>query len=299
MALVATSESVGARLSLNGLQHCFVRAEDHSRFALVDPNGELMCSGYDHLEERVAIGPRLIRLHVLLYPTPERWDALLGLIGFTEGGSDVWTPMDTLTEFNAQLDYDGVDVGNYLSGKVDVAIIRGQQGLNPVSCELQMIFQNADLTAAFSGTAETKNAAYEFTSGTLGLGSTGADSRLFNSFVIVYNNHLRVRFNNQTTATNIANTQRTIHFACNTPFTSSELDLLSDAIVDSTRLSGQEATLAFTRSPQSMSWFFENLKWETSFPSIPRKDAEIRLGQQYKAFAQGSDPVVTVTNVLA
>lgn len=298
MALVATAESVGARLSLNGQEYCFTRIEDRSRFAFVDPNGEIICNTYDHHAERVAIGPRLIRLHVLMEPTPEEIDLLLPLIGYTEV-TDAFTPKDTLTEFDAQVDYDGTDVGNYRSGKVDTAVLRGQQGLAPVSLELQMVFQDYDLDSAFSGTSVTLNAPYEFTAGNLGLSSTGGDNRLFNSSVWVHNNNLRARFNNNVTADNIVMTQRTMFLGVNTPFTSAEVDLLQEAVVDSTRLTGWEAFLTFTRGAQSLQGEFTNLKWEAKPAGVPRKDAEIRNMMYMKAYKEGADPVVTWTSTLS
>lgn len=298
MALTATNEAVASRLQLNGQQYCFVKVQDQSSFKFVDPNGELICSSYDHRDERVAIGPRLIRLHVLLEPTPEEYNLLLPLIGLTEA-ADVFTPTNSLTSFNAQVDYSGVDVGNYLVGKVDKAIWRGQQGLAPVSLELQMIFQDFNLDSAFSATAAGLNAPYEFTSGVFGMGATGDTTRRFNSFVCVHDNHLRARFNNAETADNIINVQRTVHLGINTPYTASEDDLLIDGITNSTRLTGQQANLAFTRSPQSMTFDFPNLKWEAKPPDITGKTQETRLMQYYKAYTLSTGALYSITNVLS
>ena len=298
MALTSTNEAVASRLQLNGQQYCFVKVQDQSKFAFVDPNPEIICGNYDHQEERVAIGPRLIRLNVLMMPTPEEYDLLLPLIGFTET-TNVFAPKNNLTVFNAQVDYSTVDVGNYLQGVVDKAIFRGQQGLSPLSLELQMVFQDYNLSSAFSATAlTTANAPYEFTSGVLSLGETGATTRRFNSFVCVYDNQVRSRFNNATTADNLPNTQRIVHLGVNTPYTASEDDLLIDATTDSTRLAGQQASVAFTRSPQSMTFDFGNLKWEAKAPDIV-KSAETRLMQFYKALRVGTDPVMTITNILS
>lgn len=299
MALTASAEGVGARLSLDGLEYCVARIEDHSGFKYVDPNAELMCNTYDFLAERVALGPRTVRLHVLLYPTPERWDTLWPLIGYSET-TDVFTPKDTLDEFSAQVDYDGTDAGNYLNGVVDQAIVRGQQGLAPVSCELQMLFQDYNLTAAFSGTAETLNAAYEFTSGTLDMDpTTAATDRDFNSFVLVHNNNVRARFNNSVTADNLALTQRVVDFGVNTPFRSTEQELLADAVVDADRLVGQAADLTFTRGAQSMKLEMPKLRTENAIPSILKKTDEIRLTQFFRAYKKDGSEVLTITNTLS
>lgn len=300
MAFTSTNEAVASRLSINGQQYCFVKVEDKSEFKYVDPNGQIICGGYDHQGERVAIGPRLVRLHTLMYPTPEEWDLLLPLIGFDED-ADVFTPKDTLTSFNAQVDYSGVDVGNYKTGVVDKAIARGQQGLTPVSLELQMVFQDFDLTAAFSGTSMTLNAPYEFTASSSGfqLGSTGANTRRINSFVWVYDNQVKGRFNNSITADNLPNTQRIVHLGVNMPYTGDEDDILTDGIVDATRLTGYEANLTFTRSPQSLAFAFENLKWETSPPSVGPKGEETRLMTFWKCYAESTDPLMTITSTLS
>lgn len=299
MALTATAEGVGVRLSLNGLAYCVARVEDHSGFKYVDPNAELMCGSYDWYSERVAIGPRIVRLHVLLYPTPERWDTLLPLIGYTET-ADVFTPKNTLTEFSAQVDYDGTDTGNYLNGVVAMAIIRGQQGLTPVSCELQMVFQDYNLTASWAGTAETLNAPYEFTAGSMTMDPTTAStSRDFNSFVFVHNNNVMSRFNNSVTADNLAMTQRVVNFGVNQPFRSTEQELLADAVVDADRLIGQAASLTFTRGAQSLQLDMPRLKTESAIPSVLKKTDEIRLMQFFQAYRDTDDEVATFTNTLS
>src|SRR5690606_3848541 len=198
MALTTTSEAVASKLQLNGQEYCFVRAVDRSRLSVVDPNGQIICGSYAHKGERLRPGPRLIRLHTLMYPTPAEWNTLLPLIGYTES-SDDFTPNDAPTTFNAQVKYDGAGTGNYVTGKIDKAIARGQQGLNPVSLELQMVFQDFNMDSPFSAASPDTDFSYEFSSGTLQVGSTGATTRLFNSFVWVHDNHLASRFNNQVT----------------------------------------------------------------------------------------------------
>ena len=299
MSLTATSEAVASRLQLNGQEYCFVRAQDQSRILVVDPNNEIICGGYAHRGERVRPGPRLIRLHTLLYPTPTAWNTLLPLIGYTES-DDVFSPTNSLTTFSAQVDYDLGGTGNYRNGKVDRAIARGQQGLNPVSLELQMVFEDFDMDAEFSASSPDIDFSYEFTSGTLSLGSTGVPERKFASFVWVRDNHLRSRLNNETTPTNIATTQRTIHLGISTPFTTDESDLLTDPLDDATRIAGQVGSLLFSVSPQSLQFEFPQLVWtEAKPPDIERKDAEIRIDQYYKAFQSGSTDDCTITNILS
>lgn len=284
-------ESVITQVQLNGQEYCFVKAEDRTRFSYVDPNGHIICGTLDQIAEHVTEGIRLPRVHILLEPTPAEWTTLIPLMGYTTSGGGIFTPTDP-PEFNVQVKYGSVDTGNYVNGKVDVAIARGQQGMNPLSLELQIVSKDYNLDTAWSASAYAEDAAYEFTTGTLELYSA---SRRFNSFVYSHNNNLRQRFNNSVTADVIQSVSRVIHFGVNTPFTADEVDIVQH-FMSAARLEGVAGTATFTRGNQSLEFDAPYMLWEAKAPDIIRKDAEVRNMAFFKVFAAGSDPMVTLTS---
>lgn len=291
--MAGSNEAVATKLQLNGKEYCWVSIDPRVRFSFVDPQGELNCGTLAALKELVTQGPHYVRLHVVLEPSPAQWDTLLPLIGYTEGASDTFTPNHAPPAFAAQVDYGGVDVANFTSGKVDVAIARGQQGLHPVALELQIAFTDVNFDSAWSATAITEDAPYEFTSGTLEVYDA---ARPFNAFVWVHNNHLRLRYNNSVTPDAIQSVMTTINVGVNTPFTADEVILIQRAIDETLRLEGVNVEIVFTHATRSLSFIHPVCLFEGQLPKVLRKDLEVRLYEFFKAYSESGNPEVSIVN---
>lgn len=280
-------------LALNGYQFCFVKIQDLSRFTFVDPNNRLICGGYGHKLERVTPGMQIFRLKVLLEPHPGELDILLPLIGYTEGSTDTFTPKSALDEFTTLIRRKSSTnvTHTYSNCVINKAIFRGQKGLHPVSVELDLFARGFSEGSTFSPSAITADAPYAFTMGALSLGGA---SRPFDSFAWVHDNHVQERWNNSVTATALQNVERTIHLGVNTPYTDDEDDLLT-TFISSGREAGIAASLTYTNGGQSLAFAHTKVLWEGTPPSIGPKPAEVRMFQFYKAYENGANPEVTIT----
>ena len=101
-----------------------------------------------------------------------------------------------------------------------------------------------------------------------------------------------MQWNNSATATAICPTDRENTLSLSTPYTSDESALFTTPLSSAT---GAAATLAFSRSGQSTSIAFANLKSIARPPGIPNK-GQIRLPLHYRAYKSGSTASVIVTH---
>lgn len=287
------TEAIATGVAINGTRVCFVSAQPLIKYEYVDPNDHLMCGVLDDVIETVTPGIEHHGWRILLEPHPAELDLLIPLIGYTESPTDTFTPLDTLTTFTTlvRLKSSTANAISTANCVVDKAIFRGQKGLNPVSLQLDILGRSSSETATFSPSTLTRAAPYPFTSGVLTLDST---ARKFDQFVLVHDNHVRKRFNNSVTADTLANVRRTIHLGVNTVYDDDTDDLLTTFIA-STRNTGIAANLQFTRNNQELTWDFTKVLWSATPPSIPGKEAEVRMYQFYQAVKSGSDDLCTIT----
>lgn len=289
-----STEHRDTRVSLNDDQFCYVRLLDQSQYTFVDPNPEINCNRLGHHGDRVSEGIQIFEFALLIEPSAEEIDKLLVLAGFTEA-SDLFTLSDNsdLTSFTTHIDRSAANQ-IYAGTKVDKMIFRGQQGRHPISCELHC--KALSMTeGTYSGTPITnRGAPYAFSAGSLALPT----AYRFNSWVQVLDNHLAARWNDEVTASALANVERTVHMGINTPYTTSEKALLTTAI-GASRLTGLTGTVTFSATPRSTTFEYFDLKWEANPPDLPGKPHEVRMPIWFKAYETDDNHEVEVTNVLA
>jgi hypothetical protein len=293
--MASSTEWMATGLSINGFSYCYVRIVPLIKYTFVNANPQIMCGSLDHIAERVLPGIQLHGWRILMAPHPGEIDKLLVWQGYSEA-SDVFTPTDTLPEYNVavRLKADAVNVWTTTACKVDKAIWRAQMGMNPLMLQLDVIGKTSVPDGeAWSPTSITTDSPYEFTSSN-GAFSIDGTVRAIRSWVFAQHNHLQTRFNNSVTADVVANTMRTIHTACDTPWSDDEQDLLTTA-TGSGREDGVPISCTFTHGNQSLQFATPLNVWEAKPPSVLSKSADLRLDQYYLAI-KGADPVATITH---
>jgi hypothetical protein len=288
----ATSTQVTG-LAINGTKICFVKVVPYSRRMFVDPNGEIICGDLDHNLELVSPGIEIHGFKCLLEPHPGELDILVPLIGYAESPTDTFTPTDTLTEFTSLVRNKTTTnvTDSYANCKVNEAIFRGQKGSHPLSLELDIWSLTMTEGSTFSPSTITEQAPYAFTRGALSLRGTAT---AFSNFVWIHRNHLQRRFNSSVTADVLQNTQRTVHFGCNTPYTDDEDDIKA-TFNSSGREAGIAGSVTFTNSTKSLALSMPKMLWEGTPSQIGPKDDEVRLNQFYKCYSTGGGAVCTIT----
>lgn len=291
--MAGATPALASGVAINGTRICFIQCTPLTKFGFVDPNPQLMCGIYDHLLERVTPGQQIHGFRLLCAPHPGELDVLIPLIGLTESPADTFTPADSLTSFTSLLKLKTTtNVTITLSDcVVNRAIFRGQKGRNPVTLELDIFGKTYSEGATFNPSTITVQAPYAFTLGSLSLRSTAT---AFSSFVWIYDNHVARRFNNSVTADVLQNTDRTVHFGVNTPYTDDEDDILA-TFTSSGREAGIAGTITFTNGAKNLVFAHTKALWEATPPTLGPKPDEVRMFQFYKAYANGSNPSVTIT----
>lgn len=287
---MACAQGFDAQLAINGQAMEFLRIRELTVRELVDNGDQAIRGILDHVKERVTLGRLHIGYEVTMNPSPAELDVLLPLMGFTESPTDTFTDTDTLTTFTSIIDR-VTKVHTYTSCKIGRAVFSGQRGSQPIALTMQILGTgfSEGASGSFSASAIDTDICYAFHEGTL---SARSASRAFDRFQWVRNHHLQVQWNNSTTPTEICATQRTNTLSFSTPYTSSESDLFTTPLSAAT---GAAATLAWSRSGQSTSVAFANLKEIAAPPPIPGKQ-EIRLPVNFRAYKSGSTAAVIVTH---
>lgn len=293
--MAGSTEFMATGLSIDGFSYCYVRIVPLISYQVQDFNPQIMCGTLDHLSQRVAPGIQIHGWRILMMPHPAEIDKLLPLIGTSET-ANVFTPIDTLTEFSVavRLKSSTAYVWTTALCKVDKALFRAQLGANPLMLQLDVIGKTSSVGSAFSPSSITTDAPYEWTSST-GAVSIGGSVRACRSMIFLYDNHLMRRFNNTVTADAVANIMRTIHFGFDTPFTDSESGIL-DTNIGASRTAGIAGSVTFTHAAQSFQIAVPLMVTDAKPPSILSKAQDIRLDQYYLGI-KGTNPVVSFTNV--
>lgn len=291
--MASSTEWMATGLSINGFSYCYVRVIPLIKYTFVNANPMIMCGSLDHLAARLLPGIQLHGWRFLMAPHPGEIDKLLTWIGYSET-NDVFTPNDTLTAYDVavRLKSSTLNVWTTTACKVDKAIFRAQQGMNPLMLQLDVLGKTSTPDGGtWNPTSITTDSPYEFTSLALSMNSV---ARAVRSYVWAQDNHLALRFNNSVTADVVANTMRTIHTGVDTPYTDDEDDLLTTA-TGATREDGIPIVATFTHGNQSLQFSTPLNAWEAKPPAILSKAQDIRLDQYYLAIKGGSD-VCTITH---
>lgn len=293
--MAGSTEFMSTGLSINGYSICYVRIVPLIRYSFVNANDQIMCGTLDQLSARVLPGIQLHGWRILMAPHPAEWERLLPLIGYEELSADTWTPTDTLTEFaiGVRLKSSTLNVWTTSGCKVDKAIVRGQQGMNPVYLQLDCLGKTSTPDGGtWNPTSITVDSPYEFTSSS-GQVSVNSTVRAVRSVVWAQDNGLQLRFNNSVTADVVANTQRKIHVGLDTPYTDDEDDILT-TFTGSSREDGVPISAYFVHGNQQLGFSIPLAVWEAKPPSILSKAQDIRLDQYYLAI-KGASAVCTWT----
>lgn len=285
------SQGAFTQLAIDGKQMEFLSISGGAITELVD-NGEQAIRGIlDHVEERVTQGLSRYALRIVMQPSPTELDTLLPLMGFTESPTDTFTVAETYTTFTTIVDR-VAKVHTYTNCKIDKWIYSGQKGSTPVTLTLFLLAEDETegASGSFSATALDTDIAYAFHEAT---GTLQGAAEVFDRFAIIGDAHMAVQHNNSRKPTSIAPTQRTIHLAVSTPYTSDESALYTTPYGSA---AGGTASIVLTRSDRSTTFTFANAKVTNAKPpDIPGK-TEIRLSQVYKAYKSGSTASLVITH---
>jgi hypothetical protein len=117
-----------------------------------------------------------------------------------------------------------------------------------------------------------------------------AVSRVVTEFELEIDNHLRARFSNSQTATDVYPTDRTISLRCTVPFTSDDTDLYGP------NTAGAAAgSLVFTNGAHSVSFALAQVQFADHSPAVAGK-GEIFLQLAGTAKRLGGTSELVVTN---
>lgn len=291
--MASSTPAVATGLAINGTQMCFVSVKPLVKYTLVDPNQQLMCGVLDDVLEVITPGIEHHGWRVVMMPHPGELDVLVPLWGFTESPTDTFTPTDTLTEFTTlvRLKSSTQNVFNTANCVVDKVVLRGQKGNHPMILQMDILGRSSTESATFSPSTITRDAPFPWTGCALTVGGTAREP---DSAIVVYDNHIRKRFNNSTTADVLQNVRRTLHVGANMPYTDTEDDILT-TMIGSSRADGLAINFGWTFSNKRHIWDITKAVWEAEPPGIPGKEAEIRSYQYWSAKKSGSTALCTIT----
>lgn len=292
--MAGSTPAVATGLAINGYRMNFVSVQPLVKYTLVDPNPYLMCGVLADVLEVITPGIEHHGWRVLMTPHPGELDILTPLWGFSESPTDTFTPTETLTSFTTlvRVKADTANVITTSNCKVDKVVLRGQKGNNPISLQMDILGISSAEGSTFSPTSITRDAPFPFTAGAL---SEAGSATAIDACVIVWNNHIRKRFNNSVTADVLQNVRQTLHVGINTPYTDDEDGNITTGI-SSSRHAGVALNLGWTFNSKRHIWDITKAVWhDATFPGIPGKEAEIRSYRYYQAVRSGSTAVATIT----
>lgn len=290
------SHGSASRLAINGTEMGFLSFRPLSVQQLVDDASQVIDGFLDPHSGNILRGIKQVGYEVVLDPGNAEMDVLLPLIGLAEDPSLTYKSGNTVPSFSTVVDM-GASVDTYTSGKVDVAILRGQKGASPVRMILRV--RAADITIGAAGSFSAANplivpAPYAFTQGVLTIASTATQH---NQFVLAIQNNLIVEHNNSITATCLEPGGRSITLSASAPYTSSTRTRLTDPWTSGTIKSS--GSLAFTNGSVTSTITFGELNAIARPADRVTKMTEIRLPLTYKVTRAASNPALTWVNVNA
>lgn len=292
--MAGSTAAVATGLAINGYRMQFVSVQPLVKYTLVDPNPYLMCGQLADVIEVITPGIEHHGWRVVMTPHPGELDILTPLWGFTESPTDTFTPTETLSAFTTlvRLKSSTANVITTSSCKMDKVVMRGQKGNNPITLQMDILGLSSAEGSTFSPSAITRDAPFPFTAGALTAGGT---ARAIDAYVLLWNNHIRQRFNNSVTADVLQNVRQTLHVGVNMPYTDDEDDLITTGI-SSSRHAGIAINIGHTFNSKRHIWDITKAVWpDATFPGIPGKEQEVRTYQYYQAVRTGSTAVCSVT----
>lgn len=278
------TETVITGVAINGSEMCYLSADDETLFTYVDPNGNLMCGTPDHVAARVVPGMEIVRVTLLLAPTPGELDVIVPLLGTTESPADTFDPVDAgPPAFPLLLKRNSDKVHAHSGSRINKAVFRSQAGLHPLTLELEIFSLTWSEGSTFNPAAVTPDFSYTHTDGALTIDDYGAD-RNPSAFAWALDNHLAPRFNNSVTADTLGFFQRTLHIGCNLPYDHVHDDILTTFTTAATRHEGVALSMSYDRGGKQLQFSHDNVKWEARPPKILNKAEDVRLNCFFKAY---------------
>lgn len=303
--MAGQSQGAVTKLAVDGNNMCFTSIDNKSTYQMINGNVKSICGRYRHIAARKSRGIITPKLHIKMQPTPQELDILLPMLGFSET-TDVFTPVEdysSLTNFDVELDY-GPSVHTYTNGIPDKVILRAAKAV-PWELEIQVFFDSIEVddggTASGSAIAGSTTAYNLSGQSTLTLNSGTHQPQ---DFVSVIDYKTAVQHNNSFWPTSIVPTTRQVFVLPDTPYTSTEVALLSvftgeaDGVspADAPAVTGYSGNIVFASGALSTTIAYDNLAPpELEPPSIMGKQ-EIRNRMWLQAFGTASNHEITITN---
>lgn len=250
---------------------------------ILDTNG--IRGTRSHASERTAEGTYTIAGQIVYEISPAILDLLLPRILGANESTDTFALADTLPEFDVLIDR-GAKRFVYGNCKVGKATFTGTSG-GLVRLTLDIVGKTETTSdTAFPSITAPSDPPYVFHQGALTLVGS---ARSFASFETSIDNVLSTKFHNSQSATNINPTDRIVMLKCETPFTSSEVDLYNQALL------GSAGSLAFTNGNRSLTFTYGKVQFPDNSPVVAGK-GEIPLTLDGIARMTSTTRELVVTN---
>src|SRR5262245_6621608 len=238
-----------------------------------------------HPAERTRDGTYAVQGTIRFHCSKVLLDLLLPRI-LGGGSSPTYTLAETLPAFDVLLER---VASRFVYGacKVNRAVFRARaSGL--LELALDLIGETETVSAtAFPAIAPPTDSPYIWQDCVVTLNAT---PRVVTEFELVVDNHLRARFSNSQTATDLYPIDRTIGLKCSVPFTADDTDLYG------ANTGGAAAgTLAFTDGPHHLTFTLAQVQFPDSSPVVAGK-GEIFLRLEGTAKKSGSTSELVVVN---
>ncbi|MGE5192814.1 MAG: phage tail tube protein [Deltaproteobacteria bacterium] len=238
-----------------------------------------------HPAERTRDGAYAVRGTIRFHCSKGLLDLLLPRI-LGGGASPTWTLAETLPAFDVLIDRVASRFA-YGTCKVNRAVFRARaSGL--LELALDIIGETETVSATpFPAIAAPTDAPYIWQDCVVTL---NAAARVVTEFELVVDNHVRARFSNSQTATDLYPTDRTIGLKCTVPFTGDDTDLYG-----ANTGAAAAGTLVFTNGPHSLTFSLPLVQFPDNSPVVADK-GEIFLRLDGTAKRVGTNAELVVTN---
>jgi hypothetical protein len=238
-----------------------------------------------HPAERTRDGTYAVRGTIRFHCSKGLLDLLLPRI-LGGGTSPTYTLAETLPGFDVLIER-VADRFVYGTCKVNRAVFRARaSGLLELALELIGETETVSATA-FPAIAPPTDAPYIWQDCVVTLNSA---ARVVTEFELVVDNHVRARYSNSQTATDLYPVDRTVGLRCTVPFTGDDTDLYG------ANTGGAAAgTLAFTNGAHNLTFSLPQVQFPDHSPAVADK-GEILLRLDGTAKRLGTSAELVVTN---
>jgi len=238
-----------------------------------------------HPAERTRDGTYAVRGTILFHCSKGLLDLLLPRI-LGGGSSPTYTLTEALPAFDVLIDR---VASRFVYGtcKVNRAVFKARaSGLLELALDVVGETEAASATA-FPAIAPPTDSPYIWQDCVVTL---NAAARVVTEFELVVDNHVRARFSNSPTATDVYPTDRTIGLKCTVPFTADDADLYG-----ANAGGAAAANLAFTCGARNLTFSLAQVQFADNSPVVISK-GEIFLALEGTAKKLGSTSELVVTN---